>query len=111
MSDDSLVTRLSHELGLAGLPEILEDREAGGFAVQPDHDVVYVVWVPSGSLSDEAFDRLTSGDLTAPVIYHMGRIMGAMADAMLGILVSAGFDAVMSADDMAPATIEVRSAV
>jgi hypothetical protein len=111
MSDDGLVTRLIHELRHAGLPEILDDRRAGGFAVQPDHDVVYVVWSPSDELSDAAFDRLTSGDITAPMVHHMGTINHAMADAMLGILVSAGFNTVMSADDMAPATIEVRSAV
>ena len=39
----------------------------------------------------------------------MGRVKHLMATAMLGILQSAGLEARMSPDDMAPATVEVRS--
>jgi hypothetical protein len=37
----------------------------------------------------------------------MGRVLHAMAEAMVEILRSAGFEARMSDDDLAPATVEV----
>jgi hypothetical protein len=37
----------------------------------------------------------------------MGQLLHAMASAMLEILWSAGFEARMSGDDLAPATVEV----
>jgi hypothetical protein len=110
VSDQGLAEAVTQRLKLAGLPGIPLDGPGGGFAVQPDEDVIYVVWSPSEELSVAAFEQLERGNVQDPVVVHVGRIKHAMADAMLEILRSAGFGAAMSKDDMAPATVEVRAA-
>jgi hypothetical protein len=46
-------------------------------------------------------------DLAHASVLHMGRVLHAMAEAMVEILQFAGFQARVSNDDLAPATVEV----
>jgi hypothetical protein len=109
MIDERLIDSIVRELQLSGMPELpLDGPSNGGFAVQPDEGVAYVVWSPSDELSTTALDRLANGETEHPSVLHMGEIQHAMARAILDVLKSAGFNAVMSTDDMAPATVEVR---
>jgi hypothetical protein len=112
MVDEELVDSIIHQLKLSGLAEVRrgDGPSSGGFAVEPDRGTIYVVWSPSDELADPAFDCLRRGDATNPAVRHLGTVSHAMAGAMLTILKSAGFNAVMSADDLSPATIEVGPA-
>jgi hypothetical protein len=110
MSDIGLVDGITTTLRAAGLePMPLDGPNKGGFAVQPDEDLIYVLWCPSDELSETAFENLTSGHVDHASILHMGTIKHAMAKALLDILVSGGFDARMSTDEMSPATVEVST--
>lgn len=110
MIDERLVGTIVGYLKRSGLPEVSsEGTSGGGFAVQPDQDIIYVVWSPSDELSVEVFDHLARGNVADPAVLQAGVAKHAMAKAMLEILLSAGFDAQMSADDMSPATIEIRT--
>ncbi|MFC0430511.1 hypothetical protein [Kutzneria buriramensis] len=109
MVDDSLIARVVHQLELAGLRAAADEGpQAGGFAVQPLDDKLQIVWTPSDALSQKAFQAMTNGEFEHPDILHMGRVKHAMAEAILHVLTSAGVAAEMSADDLAPATVEVQ---
>ncbi|MDG4822015.1 hypothetical protein O7635_09125 [Asanoa sp. WMMD1127] len=111
MIEGALVEAVSRELRQSGLRELpLDGPSDGGFAVQPDVEVIYVVWSASDRLSTVALELLSNGETDHPSVFKMGRIQHIMADAILEILVAGGFDAVMSRDDLSPATVEVRSA-
>jgi hypothetical protein len=110
MADEALETTVARELQAAGLPaSSFDDPQAGGFGVEPDDGFVSVVWTPAEALSSVAFDKLMAGETEHEAVLHMGRVKHLMATAILGILQSAGLEARMSSDDMAPATVEVRS--
>ena len=111
MAGKALVDAVSWELRQTGLRELpLDGPTDGGFAVRPDENVIYVVWSASDDLSTVALERLSTGDTAYPAVLKMGLIQHIMADAMLEIRTAGGFEAVMSSDDIAPATVEVRPA-
>jgi hypothetical protein len=110
---EQLVDRVAAALRQAGLPRRADAPEAGGYGVDPAYPKsppevgAYVVWHSAGGLASEAFQHLEASDLEHASVLHMGRVLHAMAEAMVKILRSAGFDARMSDDDLAPATVEV----
>jgi hypothetical protein len=99
-----LADDVARQLRLAGLPE----RADGGFAVQPDRELVYVTWSVPDELAEPAFAQLIGGNPGGLAVRRMGTVLHAMAGAMQQILSAAGFDARLSEDDMIPATVEVR---
>ena len=107
MLDGSLIAQVARELRLAGLQAAaFEEPQMGGFGIQPAEGKVYVVWIPSNSLSESAFQALARGDGAHPAVLHVGLVKHAMADAILRILVADGMNARISSDDMLPATVE-----
>ena len=110
-----LARRIEGELRGAGLRAAsFEPNVEGGFALQVNDSVtdsepsVSVIWRASRTLLDEVFASMTSGgDLPPPLVQHTGHINHAMAQAIIEILRSAGLNAQMSTDDMAPLTVEV----
>ena len=113
MAEDNLVDRVAAVFRQAGLPAHADAPASGGFGVQapapadPAEVGAYVVWNASDELNEPAFARLLDNDLEHPSVLHMGRTLEAMAEAMLAILASAGLNARMSGDDLAPATVVV----
>jgi hypothetical protein len=110
---EQLADMVAEALRQAGLPRRADAPEAGGYGVQPAFPLsapevgAYVVWNSAGDLESEAFDHLEASELEHASVLHMGRILHAMAEAMVAILRSAGFEARLSDDDLAPATVEV----
>jgi hypothetical protein len=110
---EQLVDRVAEALRQAGLPRRADAPEAGGYGVDPAYPMsppevgAYVVWTTAGDLASPVFEHLEASDLEHASVLHMGRILHAMAEAMVLILRSAGFQARISDDDMAPATVEV----
>jgi hypothetical protein len=110
---EQLVDRVVEALRRAGLARRDDAWEVGGYGVEPAYPMsppevgAYVVWHSAGELASEAFEHLEASDLEHASVLHMGRVLEAMAEAMVAILRSAGFDARMSNDDLAPATVEV----
>jgi hypothetical protein len=110
---EQLAGTVAEALRQAGLPRRADAPEAGGYGVQPAFPLsppevgAYVVWNSAGDLESEAFDHLEASDLEHASVLHLGRVLHAMAEAMVEILRSAGFEARMSNDDLAPATVEV----
>jgi hypothetical protein len=109
VTDQTLVDRVVQQLTLAGLPEIPSDEAGGGFAAELDGPVIYVIWSPSDELLAESSEQLESGNVGHRAVLHAGTIKHVMAEALLRILRSAGLNAALSTDDMAPATVEVRA--
>jgi hypothetical protein len=110
---EQLADRVAEALRQAGLPRRADAPEAGGYGVDfayprsPPEVGAYVVWTTAGDLASRAFEHLEASDLEHASVLHMGRVLHAMAEAMVLILRSAGFQARLSDDDMAPATVEV----
>jgi phosphoglycolate phosphatase-like HAD superfamily hydrolase len=110
---EQLVDTVAEALRRAGLARRDDAWEAGGYGVQPAFPLsppevgAYVVWHSAGELASEAFEHLEASDLEHASVLHMGRVLEAMAEAMLEILRSAGFEARMSNDDLAPGVVEV----
>jgi hypothetical protein len=113
VTDESMVDRVTAELRRAGLSPRTDTPASGGFGVEPSapadppNVAAYVVWNAADVLAEPAFDRLGANDLEHRAVLHMGRILEAMTEAMRAILVSAGLDARMTTDDLAPATVVV----
>src|SRR5829696_5945785 len=104
---EQLVDTVAEALRQAGLPRRADALEVGGYGVQPTYPMsppevgAYVVWHAAGELASEAFGHLEASDLEHASVLHLGRILEAMAEAMVEILRSAGFEARMSNDDLA----------
>ncbi|MER7441494.1 hypothetical protein [Micromonospora avicenniae] len=104
---------VDEELRAAGLRSADLDTGEGGYAIQlgetsdTGESCALVVWSASAGLTERAYELLRSGQRSAEAVLHTGRIKHLMADAVLGILVSAGMAARLSSDDLAPATVEV----
>ena len=103
------------ELTAAGLP-VGDESERGGIGAQIEVDLggdaaggVFVTW-RAGSLRVEAANRsLIDGGLDDEAIRRPGLIATTMREAMITILVDAGFDAAPSDDDMRPLALRVRT--
>lgn len=110
---DEFCDLVDQRLRAAGLRPADLDRGEGGYAIQAGQasntgePCVIVVWSASGVLTGRAFESIRSGQQTSEIVLHVGQIKHLMADAVLGILVSAGMAARLSADDLAPAVVEV----
>jgi hypothetical protein len=110
---EQLVDTVAAALRQAGLARRADALEAGGYGVQlafpssPPEVGAYVVWHSAGDLESEAFEHLEVSDLAHGSVLHMGRVLHAMAEAMVEILRSTGFQARVSNHDLAPATVEV----
>jgi hypothetical protein len=61
--------------------------------MSPPEVGAYAVWHAAGELASEAFEHLEASDLEHASVLHLGRVLEAMAGAMLEILRSVGFDA------------------
>jgi hypothetical protein len=113
VTDESMVDRVTAELRRAGLSSRMDAPALGGFGVEPSAPAdppevaAYVVWNAADELAEPSFERLRANDLEHRAVLHMGGILEAMTEAMRAILVSAGLDARMATDDLAPATVVV----
>ncbi|MGW2224086.1 hypothetical protein [Streptomyces formicae] len=114
---NSLAAHVRQELERAGIPAALLDMRTPasppGAEIECDLGAdaaggVFVQWNAGQSLRDAAGESLMKQDFQAPAVKHNGAVGSAMCAAMVGILRSAGFQAVESEDDMRPFTVAVE---
>ncbi|MFF8448025.1 hypothetical protein ACF06Q_10025 [Streptomyces leeuwenhoekii] len=110
-----LASQVCVELKRAGLPAFLHDSQAegkAGAAIYVDHgaDVtcgVTVGWKCDPGVIQAACDELQKGDVTAPIVRYPGMIATYMQNALIRILLSAGFMATLEDDSMNPDHVQV----
>lgn len=101
----------------AGLPAavVTEDTQTSGVNIFVDTATdemggVFAKWRASESLISAATTALGTGRTDDPVIRHVGSVVLSMCDAILQILVSAGFTARVADDDVRIMTVEIVAA-
>ncbi|WP_069885871.1 hypothetical protein [Streptomyces luteocolor] len=112
-----LAARVRQELERAGIPTTLLDVKNPDNPPGAEIDVdlgadvaggVFVKWNTSQCLRGAAGESLMRQEFQAATIKHNGAVGSLMCTAMVGILQSAGFQAIESEDDMRPSTVEVK---
>ncbi|MFJ5952436.1 hypothetical protein [Streptomyces noursei] len=111
---DNLADKVRQELMLAGIPAFRRESPEGRGGAHIEVDLgddaaggVFVNWETHPDLSQAACESVRNGQLQAPAIRHSGTVALHMRDAIIGILVSAGLQAEVEADDMRPLTVRV----
>ncbi|TBO60838.1 hypothetical protein EYS09_04530 [Streptomyces kasugaensis] len=110
-----LAVQVQRELELAGISayRLVGTTERAGAEIEVDRGDdaaggVFVTWKPHPTVSARAVESVRNGEYHARSIRHSGAIAMHMRDAVIGILVSAGFRAEASDDDMRPLAVRVR---
>ncbi|WP_275461407.1 hypothetical protein [Streptomyces noursei] len=110
---EKLAEQVQRELELAGFVAFqmdMEKRAGAEIEVDRGDDAaggVFVDWKPHPTLSRAAVESLQNGEHQAQAIRHHGTVIMHMRDAIIGILISAGFQAEVSDDDMRPLAVRV----
>ncbi|MEW1677227.1 hypothetical protein [Streptomyces noursei] len=110
---EKLAEQVQRELELAGVVAFQIDVKVQvGAEIEVDRGDdaaggVFVTWKPHPTLSTAAVESLQNGEYQAQAIRHHGTVIMHMRDAIIGILVSAGFRAEISDDDMRPFVVRV----
>ena len=111
---DQLAESITQHLQDAGIPSSLNGgEETGGATVEVDVEEegpggVCVSWRTSKRLRHHVWAIIQEGQSTSPTLEHYGVVNGAMRDAILAILLSAGFNASATDDsDLSPFTVYV----
>lgn len=119
VSDDEAAARrrlaelVAQELQRAGLTVVWDATSDGGAEIEVDQGAdgaggVFVTWHPGTELAVAASTAVDSGELDAPVIEQAGAVALIMRQAILELLLAAGFDATATeVDDTRPLAVRV----